>query len=169
MPGLGRHPQVRAIEAGLFDKDVVGKVAAVIIWVTPPHLERVTGDASWLDNAPRYDYGADGKLHHTGTFKEYRWTHPLDGLAYLARTHLQHRAAPHQRGDGTRAGQALCRPHRAAAGAGAGAPEALLHQLLQPLDEVDIEPGLLAFLCRVGEPPHDLQMSPREIGQASSG
>ena len=31
----------------------------------------------------------DGKLHHTGTFKEYRWTHPLDGLAYLARAHLQ--------------------------------------------------------------------------------
>jgi hypothetical protein len=89
VPGWGATHMVRAIEAGLFDKYVVGKVAAVIIWVTPPHLERVTGDSSWLDNAPRYDYGADGKLHHTGTFKEYRWTHPLDGLAYLARAHLQ--------------------------------------------------------------------------------
>jgi hypothetical protein len=89
VPGWGATHMVRAIEAGLFDKYVVGKVAAVIIWVTPPHLERVTGDSSWLDNAPRYDYGPDGKLHHTGTFKEYRWTHPLDGLAYLARAHLQ--------------------------------------------------------------------------------
>jgi hypothetical protein len=89
VPGWGATHMVRAVEAGLFDKYVVGKVAAVIIWVTPPHLERVTGESSWLDNAPRYDYGADGKLHHTGTFKEYRWTHPLDGLAYLARAHLQ--------------------------------------------------------------------------------
>jgi hypothetical protein len=80
---------VRALEEGLVDKYVVGKVAAVIVWVTPPHLERVTGEASWLDNAPRYDYGADGKLHYTGTFGQYRWRHPLDGLAYLARTHLQ--------------------------------------------------------------------------------
>jgi hypothetical protein len=89
VPGWGATHMVRAIEAGLFDKYVVGKVAAVIIWVTPPHLERVDGDSSWLDNAPRYDYGADGELHHTGTFKEYRWTHPLGGLAYLARAHLQ--------------------------------------------------------------------------------
>jgi hypothetical protein len=89
VPGWGATHMVRAVEAGLFDKYVVGKVAAVIIWVTPPHLERVTGDSSWLDNAPRYDYGADGKLHHTGSFKEYRWTHPLAGLAYLARAHLQ--------------------------------------------------------------------------------
>ena len=40
-------------------------------------------------SAPRYEVGADGKLHFTGTFNEYRWTHPLDGLAYLARTHLR--------------------------------------------------------------------------------
>lgn len=89
VPGWGATHMVRAIEAGLFDRYVVGKVAAVIIWVTPPHLERVTGDSSWLDNAPRYDYGPDGKLHHTGSFKEHRWTHPLAGLAYLARAHLQ--------------------------------------------------------------------------------
>lgn len=89
VPGWGVTHMIRAIEAGLFDKYVVGKVAAVIIWATPPHLERVTGESSWLDNAPRYDYGPDGKLHHTGSFKEYRWTHPLAGLAYLARTHLR--------------------------------------------------------------------------------
>jgi hypothetical protein len=80
---------VRAIEAGLVDKYVVGKVAAVIVWVTPPHLERVTGDSSWLDNAPRYDYGPDGTLHHTGTFNQYRWRHPVDGLYDLARRHLE--------------------------------------------------------------------------------
>ena len=89
VPGWGATHMVRAVEAGLVDKYVVGKVAAVIVWVTPPHLERTTGDASWLENAPRYDYGPDGKLHYSGTFKEYRWAHPLDGLAYLARAHLR--------------------------------------------------------------------------------
>lgn len=89
VPGWGATHMVRAIEAGLVDKYVIGKVAAVIVWVTPPHLERVTGESSWLDNAPRYDYGADGKLHYTSTFNQYRWRHPLDGLAYLARKHLQ--------------------------------------------------------------------------------
>ena len=89
VPGWGATHQVRALETGLFDKAIVGKVAAVIVWVTPPHLERVTGDASWLANAPRYDTGADGKLHYSGTFNEYRWTHPWAGLGYLARTHFR--------------------------------------------------------------------------------
>jgi hypothetical protein len=89
VPGWGATHMVRAMEAGLPDKYVVGKVAAVIIWVTPPHLERVTGESSWLGGAPRYDYGTDGKLHYTGTFNHYRWTHPLAGLFHLARTHLQ--------------------------------------------------------------------------------
>ncbi len=89
VPGWGATHQVRALETGLFDKAVVGKVAAVIVWVTPPHLERVTGDASWLGNAPRYDFGSDGKLHYSGTFTEYCWTHPWAGLGYLARTHFR--------------------------------------------------------------------------------
>jgi hypothetical protein len=89
VPGWGATHQVRALETGLFDKAVVGKVAAVIVWVTPPHLERVTGDASWLANAPRYDWGPDGKLHYSGTFYQYRWSHPLAGLGYLARTHFR--------------------------------------------------------------------------------
>jgi len=89
VPGWGATHQVRAMELGLFDKAVVGKVAAVIVWVTPPHLERVTGDASWLGNAPRYDFGPDGKLHHAGTFWEYRWTHPLAALGYFARRHFR--------------------------------------------------------------------------------
>jgi hypothetical protein len=89
VPGWGATHQVRALETGLFDKAVIGKVAAVIVWVTPPHLERVTGDASWLGNAPRYDFGSDGKLHYSGTFTEYRWSHPWAGLGYLARTHFR--------------------------------------------------------------------------------
>lgn len=89
VPGWGATHQVRALETGLFDKAVVGKVAAVIVWVTPPHLERVTGDASWLGNAPRYDFGPDGKLQYSGTFTEYRWRHPWAGLGYLARTHFR--------------------------------------------------------------------------------
>jgi hypothetical protein len=89
VPGWGATHQVRALETGLFDKAVVGKVAAVIVWVTPPHLERVTGDASWLGNAPRYDFGSDGTLHYSGTFAEYRWTHPWAGLGYLVRTHFR--------------------------------------------------------------------------------
>jgi hypothetical protein len=89
VPGWGATHMVRAMEAGLVDRYVVGKVAAVIVWVTPPHLVRVTGDASWLGNAPRYEYGPDGKLQFTGTFNQYRWTHPLAGLTHLARAHLQ--------------------------------------------------------------------------------
>lgn len=89
VPGWGPTHMIRAIETGLYDRYVVGKVVAVVAWATPPNLERATGESSWLDNAPRYDWGPDGKLHHTGTFKQYRWTHPIDGLAYLARTHLR--------------------------------------------------------------------------------
>ncbi len=89
VPGWGPTHQVRAVELGLLDSVVIGKLAAVIVWATPANLERVTGDASWLGNAPRYETGADGKLHFTGSFNEHRWTHPLDGLAYLARSHLR--------------------------------------------------------------------------------
>jgi hypothetical protein len=89
VPGWGVTHMVRAMETGLYDRYVVGKVAAVIAWVTPPNLERATGESSWLGNAPRYDWGADGKLQFTGTFNQYRFIYPLDGLAYLARTHLR--------------------------------------------------------------------------------
>jgi hypothetical protein len=112
---------VRAIETGLFDK-VCRRQGGCgrSVWVTPPHLERVTGDSSWLDNAPRYDYGADGKLHHTGTFKEYRWTHPWTAWLSGARpSSASCGVSPTRRG--ARADEALCRPDRAAAGAGAGA------------------------------------------------
>ena len=36
---------------------------------------------SWLGSSPRYEL-VDGKLVHTGSFTEYRFSHPLDGLKY---------------------------------------------------------------------------------------
>lgn len=88
VPGYGSTQIVRAFELGLYDRHVVGKVAAVIAWATPPLLWRVTGDASWLGTSPRYDFGSDGKLHWSGSFNHYRWTHPWEGVAYYARTNM---------------------------------------------------------------------------------
>jgi len=88
VPGYGSTNIVRAFELGTYDKHVVGKVAAVIAWATPPLLWRVTGDASWLDTSPRYDFGSDGKLHWSGSFGRYRWTHPWEGLAYYGRSNV---------------------------------------------------------------------------------
>ena len=51
-------------------------------WIIPAHLARVTGDGSWLGSSPRYVL-ENGVLRHTGSFNEYRWTHPLAGLKYL--------------------------------------------------------------------------------------
>lgn len=88
VPGYGSTQIVRAMELGLYDKYVVGKVAAVVAWATPPLLWRVTGDGSWLGSSPRYDFGSDGRLHWSGSFERYRWTHPWEGIAYYARTNL---------------------------------------------------------------------------------
>ena len=79
---------VRAIESGLYDREVVGKVAAVVTWITRIHLPRLTGDGGWLGSSPRYELDAQGKPRFTGSFNEYRWTHPAAGLDYLGRTHL---------------------------------------------------------------------------------
>ncbi len=88
VPGYGSTQIVRAMELGLYDRYVTGKVVAVVAWATPPLLWRVTGDASWLGSSPRYDFGNDGKLHWSGSFDHYRWTRPWDGLAYYARTNV---------------------------------------------------------------------------------
>lgn len=82
VPGYGPNHLVRAIEAGLLDRYVGQSVKAVVSWIIPAHLARVTGDGSWLGSSPRYVL-EDGKLRHTGSFNEYRWTHPLAGLKYL--------------------------------------------------------------------------------------
>ena len=87
---LGYSPAhlVRAIETGAYDRYVEGKVAAVVTWITRLHLPRLTGDGGWLGSSPRFVLDAKGKPVFTGSFNEYRWSHPAAGIDYLARTHL---------------------------------------------------------------------------------
>ena len=80
-PGNAPNHLVRAFEAGLLDRYVGQPVKAVIVWIIPAQLARTTGDGSWLASSPRYEL-SDGKLVHTGSFTEYRLSHPLDGLKY---------------------------------------------------------------------------------------
>lgn len=82
VPGYGPNHLVRALEAGLLDRYIGQSVKAVVSWIIPAHLARVTGDGSWLGSSPRYVL-ENGVPRHTGTFNEYRWTHPLAGLKYL--------------------------------------------------------------------------------------
>ncbi len=87
VPGYGPNHLVRAFEAGLFDRYKDQKVKAVVTWIIPAHLQRVTGDGSWLGSSPRYVLD-DGKLRFTGTFNEHRWRDPLAGLHYLLGEHF---------------------------------------------------------------------------------
>lgn len=82
VPGYGPNHLVRAFEAGLLDRYTDRKVKAVVTWIIPAHLQRVTGDGSWLGSSPRYVL-ENGKLHYTGTFNEHRWRDPIAGLRYL--------------------------------------------------------------------------------------
>jgi hypothetical protein len=82
VPGNAPNHLVRAFEAGLLDRYASQSVKAVVTWIIPAQLARVTGDGSWLGSSPRYVL-EDGKLRHTGTFDEYRLRHPLDGARYL--------------------------------------------------------------------------------------
>ena len=87
---LGYSPAhlVRALETGLYDKYVVGKVGAVITWSTPLQMPRVIGDGGWLGSSPRFELDAAGNLRYTGSFTGYRLRHPMAGAWYLARTYL---------------------------------------------------------------------------------
>ncbi len=87
VPGYGPNHLVRAFEAGLYDRYKDQKVKAVVTWIIPAHLQRVTGDGSWLGSSPRYVLD-DGKLRFTGTFNEHRWRDPLAGLHYLLGEHF---------------------------------------------------------------------------------
>jgi len=80
-PGNAPNHLVRAFEAGLLDRYLGQPVKAVIVWIIPAQLARTTGDGSWLGSSPRYEL-VDGKLVHTGSFTEYRLTHPITGLKY---------------------------------------------------------------------------------------
>ncbi|TAJ27941.1 MAG: hypothetical protein EPO67_16815 [Reyranella sp.] len=82
VPGYGPNHLVRAFEAGLVDRYKDTKVKAVVTWIIPAHLARVTGDGAWLGSSPRYVL-ENGKLRFTGTFNEHRWRDPLAGIRYL--------------------------------------------------------------------------------------
>ena len=82
VPGNAPNHLVRAFEAGLLDRYAAQSVKAVVTWIIPAQLARVTGDGSWLGSSPRYVL-ENGKLRHTGTFDEYRLRHPLVGAKYL--------------------------------------------------------------------------------------
>jgi hypothetical protein len=82
VPGYGPNHLVRAFEAGLFDRYTERKVKAVVTWIIPAHLQRVTGDGSWLGSSPRYVLD-NGVLRYTGSFNEHRWRDPVAGLHYL--------------------------------------------------------------------------------------
>ncbi len=81
--GWGPNHWVRALEAGMLDKHRSEPVKAVVTWIIPAHLARVTGDGSWLASSPRYELD-QGKPRFTGSFTQYRWSHPLEGLRYVA-------------------------------------------------------------------------------------
>ena len=50
VPGYGPNHLVRALETGLYDGYVVGKVAAVITWINAQQMLRVTGGPSGLSS-----------------------------------------------------------------------------------------------------------------------
>jgi hypothetical protein len=82
VPGNAPNHLVRAFETGLLDRYASQPVKAVVTWIIPAQLARVTGDGSWLGSSPRYVL-EDGKLRHTGSFNEYRLFHPIAGAKYL--------------------------------------------------------------------------------------
>ena len=54
VPGYSLNHLVRAIEAGLLAGYAEGPVKAVVTWLVPEQLERVTGDAPWPASSPCY-------------------------------------------------------------------------------------------------------------------
>ena len=81
VPGNALNHLVRAFEAGLLDRYQGQHVKAVVTWLIPAQLARVTGDGRWLGSSPRYVL-EDGKLHHTGSFNQHRLLNPLAGARY---------------------------------------------------------------------------------------
>jgi hypothetical protein len=86
--GYGPNHLVRAVESGLYDSYIKGKVAAVIVWSTPLQMPRVIGDGGWLGSSPRFELDASGRPRYTGSFNSYRLSNPSAGAWYLARTYL---------------------------------------------------------------------------------
>ncbi|HTR86437.1 MAG TPA: hypothetical protein VMI56_18285 [Reyranella sp.] len=88
VPGYALNNVVRALETGRYDSFAVGPVKAVVSWIAPSHIERVTGDGEWLTKSPSYALESDGSVRFTGSFLHHRLTHPWAGAAYLARSQL---------------------------------------------------------------------------------
>jgi hypothetical protein len=82
-PGYGTSQVVRGVEMGLLDRLAGRRVKAVVTWIIPDHLARVGGDRDYLGAWPRYVL-EDGVPRFTGSFDQYRWSHPLAGLRHLA-------------------------------------------------------------------------------------
>lgn len=83
VPGCGPNHLVRALEAGLLDRYVDRPVKAVVTWIKPPDLARVTCDETWLRSSSRYAL-ENGTVRYAGTFSEHHWRHPVEGLVYRA-------------------------------------------------------------------------------------
>jgi hypothetical protein len=81
--GWAPNHWVRAVEAGLLDPYRTQPVKALVTWIIPAHLARVTGDGSWLASSPRYVLD-NGSPRFTGSFSQHRWADPIDGLRYFA-------------------------------------------------------------------------------------
>jgi hypothetical protein len=91
-PGYAPNQFVRLLEAGKLGWLQGQPVKAVVTWIIPPHLARVTGDEPWLGESPRYVL-ENGVPRFTGSFDYYRWTHPLAGLQHFAEDRLPFIAA----------------------------------------------------------------------------
>jgi hypothetical protein len=82
-PGYAPNQFVRLLETGRLDWLRGQPAKALVTWIIPPHLARVTGDEPWLGPSPRYVL-ENGVPRFTGSFDHYRWTHPLAGLQHFA-------------------------------------------------------------------------------------
>lgn len=82
VPGYGPNHLLRLFDSGLLDRYANQSVKAVVTWIIPAQLARVTGDGSWLGSSPRYVL-ENGVLRHTGSFNEYRLFNPIAGARYL--------------------------------------------------------------------------------------
>ena len=82
-PAAAPNQFVRLLEAGRLDWLRGQPVKAVVTWIIPPHLARVTGDEPWLGASPRYEL-ANGAPRFTGSFDDYRQAHPLAEVQHLA-------------------------------------------------------------------------------------
>lgn len=78
VPGYGPNHLVRTLETRRLASFQARRVQAVVTWIIPSHLDRVIGEAPWLDNAPAYALDSRGRPHFGGSFSEPHPWQPLD-------------------------------------------------------------------------------------------